>query len=85
MSDYTLTTDDVRNNHRAGIPSSQTSKSDGLFDRWLAAHDAEVAATALEHAAEWIEGVGRPTRTASERLRKYAAEYRKTEAEAPNA
>ena len=50
-------------------------------DQSLADHDAEVAATALEHAAGWIESVGRPTRSPSERLRKYAAEYRKTETE----
>ena len=61
---------------RAALATSPTQS--------LAAHDAEVAATALEDAADWIESVGRPTRTASERLRKYAAEYRKTEPEATN-
>ena len=92
MSDYTLTTDDVRNNHRAGIPSSQFSKSDGLFDRWLAAHDAEVAAKVLDEVAADVES-SKPVQDGSE-LRQWmaagidralfrirAAEYRKTEAE----
>ena len=75
---YTPTTEEVETHWvNVGFAGDRAS-----FRRWLAAHDAEVAATALEHAAEWIEGVVRPTRTASERLRKYAAEYRRTETEA---
>jgi len=89
MSDYKLATDDVRNNHRAGIPNSQTSDSDGLFDCWLAAHDAEVAAKVLDRAVDrvlvsdwWGYGVinehGNVAPAVREWLSERAAEYRKT-------
>ena len=42
----------------------------------VAAHDREVAATALEEAAAWIESTVMPMRDAQTRLRKYAAYQR---------
>ena len=56
MSDYTPDTDVIRQavtfeRNRVGEP--RTIKVEA-FERWLAAHDAEVAATAMEHAAEWL-------------------------------
>ena len=59
------------------------------FRRWLKAHDAEVTATALESAAkDWAEDPdswGDNDKDYRNELRDRAAEYRKTEAEAPNA
>ena len=47
MSDYTPTTADVRHAY-------VSARSEEEFDRWLAAHDAEVAAQALGDAADKI-------------------------------
>ena len=49
-ADYTPTTDDVRDYYGNGqVPEE--------FDRWLAAHDAEVASKALRDAADaWQTG-----------------------------
>lgn len=58
MSDYTPTTEQVRDEYVYGQLGRATSSRvteeslGGEFDRWLAKHDAEVAARALEAAAD---------------------------------
>jgi len=61
MSEYTPTTDDVR---ECWSEAYQVGDREGAFDRWLAAHDREVAAKALRDAAksalsDWAEGLAR--------------------------
>ena len=52
MSDYTPTTDDVRDYYAIGVDEALArTGGDSEFDRWLAAHDKEV----LEKAAERAE------------------------------
>jgi len=65
MNSYKLTTDEVRNNHRAGIPNSQTSDSDGLFDRWLADFAEDIAVRVLTEVAADVES-GKPVQDGSE-------------------
>ena len=57
MSDYTPTTEEVREAYSWALPSSEYGK--GLFDRWLAAHDAEVRASVVSEEPEWEYGVVR--------------------------
>ena len=59
MSDYTPTTADVRHAYVSArseeeFAASYLSQFEPEFDRWLAAHDAEVAAQALGDAADKI-------------------------------
>jgi phage terminase Nu1 subunit (DNA packaging protein) len=59
MSEYTPTTDEVRAMYVTGTPPHRVSVPQGNaeFDRWLAQHDAEVAARALRQAADdWQTG-----------------------------
>ena len=49
MTDYTPTTEDVRVLMREAVGSSD------YFDRWLAAHDAEVAAKALKSVIDKVD------------------------------
>ena len=89
MSEYVPTADDVRDRYadaRVGVgewtrfdESVKRAVEDAYaeFDAWLAAHDAEVAAKALEEAASSPiprEALTNGTRTW---LRARAAEYRK--------
>ena len=87
MSDYTPPTEVIRQavtfeRNRLGEPRTISVEK---FERWLTKNDAEVAAKALEEAADalpHIEGT-QITRqqSASSWLREHAAEYRKTETE----
>jgi hypothetical protein len=93
--EYTPTTDEVREWTRVAgneVAPWMEAEYGEQFDRWLAAHDREVAAKALEDAAENIEirltvavsADGRPikvlkegtTETAREWMRNRAAEIR---------
>lgn len=58
MSDYTPTTGEVRGRHNANaILDSRTWRmADAEFDRWLAAHDAEVRASVVTEEPEWEYG-----------------------------
>ena len=74
MSDYTPTTEEVRRDYVACNSSPQASMSDDdlvpiyvsrkWFDRWLAAHDREVAEKA------WDEGFMRANRLVNYRIRR---------------
>ena len=58
MSKYAPTTGEVRRRYayaRSGKPGHKNQGAVAEFDRWLAAHDAEVAAKALEDAADQID------------------------------
>lgn len=55
MSEYTPTTDEVREAYRRWKYRFDSEKGGPEFDRWLATHDAEVAARALEEAADAFE------------------------------
>ena len=59
MSDYTPTTDEVRDAYVDTGWAADGSLSDPRdpdeFDRWLAAHDAEVRAQALREAADELD------------------------------
>ena len=65
MSDYTPTTEEVRRDYVACKSSPQASMSDddlipiyvsrNRFDRWLAAHDREVAAKAIREFMEQLQ------------------------------
>ena len=62
MSDYTPTTEDVRHAYVSArseeeFAASYLSQFEPEFDRWLAAHDAEVAAQALRDAADEMEAM----------------------------
>lgn len=55
---YTPTTEEIREYY---VQDGHSSHTDGCevcdeFNRWLEAHDREVAAQALEEVADWIEG-----------------------------
>lgn len=56
MSDYTPTTEEVREDYAIGrnevIGAGWYSLHRAEFDRWLAAHDAEVTAKALERGVD---------------------------------
>ena len=55
MTDYTPTTEQVRN---GWIDNGTHEERDGAeFDRWLAAHDAQVAAKALRDAADALDAL----------------------------
>ena len=56
MSDYTPTADEVRNYYERGVIDAGGIREDsrGNFDRWLAAHDAEVRADEREKAAKRV-------------------------------
>jgi phage terminase Nu1 subunit (DNA packaging protein) len=59
MADYGPTTDEVRAMYVTGTPPHRVTVPAGNdeFDRWLAQHDAEVAAKALRQAADdWQAG-----------------------------
>lgn len=59
MSDYTPTTDDVRGTYADGM-WYVNRRMDGTlseFDRWLAAHDAEVRASVVSEEPEWEYGI----------------------------
>lgn len=51
MSEYTPDTEDVRDYYGRDIDGWPEAKRGAEFDRWLAAHDREVAAKALRN---WI-------------------------------
>ena len=56
MSDHTPTTEEVRESYARSRfwPAAQDPARAAFFDRWLAAHDAEVRAAALaEQGVEW--------------------------------
>lgn len=55
MTDYTPTTETVRERFADGFPRAGYIQALEDFDRWLAAHDAEVRAAALREAAEFIQ------------------------------
>lgn len=57
MSDYTPTTEEMRvfyaaerldGPHLEGFPPPSVDQAEAEFDQWLAQHDAEVAAAAIE-------------------------------------
>jgi hypothetical protein len=50
-TEYTPTTDEIR---EATVPGSYQSWGKGYFDRWLAAHDREVAAKAWDEAYDYF-------------------------------
>lgn len=55
-NEHELSTDDVHNafnQTNVWLPGIGFNEYAAAFDRWLAAHDAEVAAKALEDAAKW--------------------------------
>ena len=52
MSEYTPTTEQIRATYAAG-ESEGTPEDYAEFDRWLAAHDAEVRAGAVAEEPEW--------------------------------
>jgi hypothetical protein len=56
MSDYTPTTEDVRARHAARDTAGFDAGA-SAFDRWLAAHDAEVRARVAAEEPEWEYGV----------------------------
>lgn len=63
MSEYVPTTEDVRDwyAHKGGSTlspyyASKLTRRMNEFDAWLAQHDAEAQATALEEAADEMEG-----------------------------
>ena len=57
MTEYTPTTEVVRLQHTGGwhVESIPGRNALAEFDRWLAAHDAEVAANALRDAADVMD------------------------------
>ena len=59
MSDYTPTTDEVRDRYawgRSDVGYVSYDEAEAEFDQWLAEHDAKVKADALRDAAEaWAE------------------------------
>ena len=82
MSEYVPTTKEVRSDyqwgvHACGCCAERRPEDVEAFDRWLAAHDAEVAATALEEMA--ASAIPRKALANDTRkwLRERAAEYRK--------
>ena len=54
MSDYTPTTEDIRDVYMGWVPYSQQRGMEEFY-RWLAAHDAEVRADEREKAAQRID------------------------------
>ena len=52
MSDYTPTTEDVRDKFKRSCTRQFRKAYGEAFDRWLAAHDAEVTAKALERGVD---------------------------------
>ena len=96
-SPYTPTTAEIRGHYswKSSSIVGALEYSEGLseFERWLAAHDAEVAAKAIEDAgAQYSEyeafiasdghmSLRRHDKSVDEWLRDRAAEYRKTETE----
>ena len=55
MSDYTPTTDEVRDRYawgRSDVGYVSYDEAEAEFNQWLAAHDAKVKADALRDAAE---------------------------------
>lgn len=80
--EYTVTTEQVRETYELGSRLPAQRRTD--FDRWLAAHDAQVKAEALEEAADVV--LSEIPRTSPYRsqdaavvLRSRAAEYRSGE------
>lgn len=64
MSDYTPTTEDIRNAYMSGDWNDNPTDDDAMkrhfaakFDRWLTAHDAEVRADEREKVAQRIAAV----------------------------
>ena len=51
MTEYTPTTEYVRQGYLFGFIKEQREEAASVFDRWLAAHDAEVRADECEQAA----------------------------------
>ena len=84
MSEYTPTTEEVRDDYilRYATESRLRHNLFGeAFDRWLAAHDAEVAAKTLEDAADHVSGIdGRRDDAARDWLRARAAGIRSVRA-----
>lgn len=70
MSEYTPTTDEMRafytaerldGPHLGGFPLPTVEQAETEFDRWLAAHDAEVRAGVVAEEPEWEVGVSYST------------------------
>ncbi|QMU97828.1 hypothetical protein FVO59_11885 [Microbacterium esteraromaticum] len=53
MTEYTPTTENVRSVHAHGGAGQVTERRRAMFDRWLAAHDAEVRAGVVPEEPEW--------------------------------
>ena len=63
---YTPTTDEVEHRYAYDELYSMDCEADHhAFRRWLAAHDAEVAAQTLREAADWLDGFEGPGGRAS--------------------
>ena len=87
MSDYTPTTEQVRDGYRYdpvaeyyGPITPHHVINGRAFDRWLAAHDAEVAATTLRDVATALASSFHPSLSDEDTistLRAYAEEYEK--------
>lgn len=59
VSEYTPTTENVRSVFAHGGAGQSTDRRRAMFDRWLAAHDAEVRAGVGTEEPEWEYGVVR--------------------------
>ena len=58
---YTPTTDEVEHRYAYDELYSMDCEADHhAFRRWLAAHDAQIAAQALREAADWLDGFEGP-------------------------
>lgn len=81
MSDYTPTTDIVRRDYAYVLFFfGPTPERLAAFDRWLAAHDAEVAATTLRDVATALASSFHPSLSDADTistLHVYADEYEK--------
>ena len=60
MSDYTPTTEEIQSRYVYAADFTVNEEMDawGEFDRWLAAHDAEVYQRGREDAAKAVEALG---------------------------
>lgn len=58
MTEYMPTTEEIREHWRSAWRPSTPQASDASFDRWLAAHDAEVRAGMLPKGAEFFPDMG---------------------------
>lgn len=56
MTNYTPTTEEIRRHWGIAVPHDRRDARLADFDRWLAGHEAEVKAEALEDAARAFDG-----------------------------